>query len=72
MGAMVTSTESVVVGHCGRLLANSCWVLSALDCKLGTGIFHGCAHIVLLLGTQSSYAMGVTIDLSNEHLIRFI
>ena len=40
--AMVTSTESVN--------GDSCWVLSALGGKIGTGIFHGCAHIVLSLG----------------------
>ena len=29
---------------------DTCWVYSALECRLSKGISHGCAHIVLSLG----------------------
>ena len=47
-------------GHCGSsehslifritTFDDSCWVFSTLVCRLGTGISHGYAHIVLSLG----------------------
>ena len=58
VGAMVMSTESVetpftielwVIVAFSTTFGDSCWVFSALKCELGTGILHGCAHIVLLL-----------------------
>ena len=84
MGAMVTSTESVLVGHCGRPLAILVgsyprWIVSLarvsstdlhiLSCY--SDVFMG----FIMIARDPEWlciAMGVTIDLSNEHFIRFI